>query len=130
MPGPAGNSKKPCASSPRPTRCRHRPPCTPRCDEIASRGEKALVFTQFRELTGPLEAALAAVFARGGLILHGGTAVKHRQALVNDFQRDDGPPFFVLSLKAGGTGLNLTAACHVIHFGRWRNPAVENQATE
>jgi superfamily II DNA or RNA helicase len=100
------------------------------CDEIASRGEKALVFTQFRELTDPLEAALAGIFGRGGLVLHGGTSVKQRQQLVNDFQRDDGPPFFVLSLKAGGTGLNLTAACHVIHFDRWWNPAVENQATD
>jgi SNF2-related domain/SNF2 Helicase protein/Helicase conserved C-terminal domain len=100
------------------------------CEEISSRGEKALVFTQFRELTDPLEAAMAKVFGRGGLILHGGTAIKQRQNLVNDFQRDDGPPFFVLSLKAGGTGLNLTAACHVIHFDRWWNPAVENQATD
>ena len=99
-------------------------------EEIASRGEKMLVFTQFRELTDPLEAALAEVFGRGGLILHGGTAVKQRQKFVDDFQRDDGPPFFVLSLKAGGTGLNLTAACHVIHFDRWWNPAVENQATD
>ena len=100
------------------------------CEEIASRGEKALVFTQFRELTDPLEATLATVFGRRGLILHGGTAVKQRQEMVNHFQRDGGPPFFVLSLKAGGTGLNLTAACHVIHFDRWWNPAVENQATD
>ena len=62
--------------------------------------------------------------------MHGDTAVKRRQALVDQFQRDDGPPFFVLSLKAGGTGLNLTAASHVIHFDRWWNPAVENQATD
>jgi len=100
------------------------------CEEIASRGEKALVFTQFRELTDPLEACLAAVFRRRGLILHGGTAVNQRQQMVQQFQRDDGPPFFVLSLKAGGTGLNLTAASHVIHFDRWWNPAVENQATD
>lgn len=100
------------------------------CDEITSRGEKALVFTQFRELTEPLAACLATVFARPGLILHGGTAVKERQHLVDTFQRDDGPPFFVLSLKAGGSGLNLTAASHVIHFDRWWNPAVENQATD
>ena len=70
------------------------------------------------------------VFGRAGLVLHGGTAVRRRQALVDQFQRDDGPPFFVLSLKAGGTGLNLTAASHVIHFDRWWNPAVENQATD
>jgi hypothetical protein len=100
------------------------------CEEIASRGEKALVFTQFRELTEPLESCLATVFRRRGLILHGGTAVNQRQQMVQQFQRDDGPPFFVLSLKAGGTGLNLTAASHVIHFDRWWNPAVENQATD
>jgi len=94
------------------------------------RGEKALVFTQFRELTDPLESCLAGVFGRRGLVLHGGTAVKERQNMVQQFQRDDGPPFFVLSLKAGGTGLNLTAATHVIHFDRWWNPAVENQATD
>jgi non-specific serine/threonine protein kinase len=100
------------------------------CEEIASRGEKVLVFTQFRELAEPLEAHLTTVFRRGGLILHGGTAVKARQGMVERFQRDDGPPFFVLSLKAGGTGLNLTAASHVVHFDRWWNPAVENQATD
>ncbi len=100
------------------------------CEEIASRGEKALIFTQFRELTEPLEACLSGVFGRGGLILHGGTSVKDRQKAVDHFQRDEGPPFFVLSLKAGGTGLNLTAASHVIHFDRWWNPAVENQATD
>lgn len=100
------------------------------CEEIASRGEKALVFTQFRELTEPLENHLARIFGRDGLVLHGGTAVKRRQEMVDRFQREDGPPFFVLSLKAGGTGLNLTAASHVIHFDRWWNPAVENQATD
>ena len=63
-------------------------------------------------------------------MLHGGTAVGKRRELVESFQREDGPPFFVLSLKAGGTGLNLTAASHVIHFDRWWNPAVENQATD
>jgi non-specific serine/threonine protein kinase len=56
--------------------------------------------------------------------------VKQRKKLVDQFQRDDGPPFFILSLKAGGTGLNLTAASHVVHFDRWWNPAVENQATD
>ncbi|MEO8496652.1 MAG: DEAD/DEAH box helicase, partial [Planctomycetota bacterium] len=100
------------------------------CEEIASRQEKVLVFTQFREMTDPLAGFLATVFDRGGLVLHGGTAVKQRQKLVDQFQRDDGPPFFILSLKAGGTGLNLTAASHVIHFDRWWNPAVENQATD
>ncbi len=100
------------------------------CEEIGSRGEKVLVFTQFRELADPLESHLARVFGRGGLVLHGGTAVKRRQEMVDRFQREDGPPFFVLSLKAGGTGLNLTAASHVVHFDRWWNPAVENQATD
>jgi SNF2 family DNA or RNA helicase len=100
------------------------------CDEIASRQEKVLVFTQFREMTEPLAGFLATVFGRAGLVLHGNTNVKHRQSIVDAFQRDDGPPFFVLSLKAGGTGLNLTAASHVIHFDRWWNPAVENQATD
>ena len=63
-------------------------------------------------------------------MLHGGTSVKKRKEFVDQFQREDGPPFFVLSLKAGGTGLNLTAASHVIHFDRWWNPAIENQATD
>ena len=100
------------------------------CDEIAARQEKVLVFTQFREMTRPLAEYLAGVFGREGLILHGGTPVKQRQKRVDSFQEDSGPPFFVLSLKAGGTGLNLTAASHVIHFDRWWNPAVENQATD
>lgn len=100
------------------------------CEEIASRGEKVLVFTQFREICDPLANFLAEVFGCSGLILHGGTKVADRRQLVSDFQRDDGPPFFILSLKAGGTGLNLTAASHVIHFDRWWNPAVENQATD
>jgi superfamily II DNA or RNA helicase len=99
-------------------------------DEIAARQEKALVFTQFRELTRPLADFLAAVFGRSGLVLSGETEVKRRMGLVEQFQREEGPPFFVLSLKAGGTGLNLTAARHVIHFDRWWNPAVESQATD
>ena len=99
-------------------------------EEIASRQEKLLVFTQFREMTEPIAAFLSDVFDREGLILHGGTAVKKRKSLIDMFQREDGPPFFVLSLKAGGTGLNLTAASHVLHFDRWWNPAVENQATD
>ena len=99
-------------------------------EEIAARQEKVLVFTQFREITDPLADYLAALFGRPGLVLHGGTAVESRQEFVDHFQREDGPPFFVLSLKAGGTGLNLTAASHVVHFDRWWNPAVENQATD
>jgi SNF2-related domain/SNF2 Helicase protein/Helicase conserved C-terminal domain len=99
-------------------------------EEIASRQEKVLVFTQFREIADPLAGFLATQFGRPGLVLHGGTGVKKRQEFVDRFQREDGPPFFVLSLKAGGTGLNLTAASHVIHFDRWWNPAIENQATD
>ncbi|MBI4368749.1 MAG: DEAD/DEAH box helicase, partial [Elusimicrobia bacterium] len=99
-------------------------------EEIASRQDKALIFTQFREITGPLAEFLAGVFGRPGAVLHGGVPVKKRKALVDAFQAEDGPPFFVLSLKAGGTGLNLTAASHVVHFDRWWNPAVENQATD
>jgi non-specific serine/threonine protein kinase len=100
------------------------------CEEITSRQEKALVFTQFREMADPLASFLTKIFGRAGLVLHGGTAVGRRKQFVDEFQRDDGPPFFVLSLKAGGTGLNLTSASHVIHFDRWWNPAVENQATD
>jgi non-specific serine/threonine protein kinase len=99
-------------------------------EEIALRQEKALVFTQFREITEPLAAFLAEVFGREGLVLHGGTPVSKRKDLIHAFEKEDGPPFFVLSLKAGGTGLNLTAASHVVHFDRWWNPAVENQATD
>ena len=98
--------------------------------EIASRQEKMLVFTQFREMTGPLQHFLTGIFQRQGLVLHGGTGVKERRGLVAQFQHEDGPPFFVLSLKAGGTGLTLTEAGHVVHFDRWWNPAVENQATD
>ncbi len=100
------------------------------CDEISARQEKALIFTQFREMTEPLAGFLKTAFGRPGLVLHGQVAVGKRKALVDDFQREQGPPFFVLSLKAGGVGLNLTAASHVIHFDRWWNPAVENQATD
>jgi non-specific serine/threonine protein kinase len=100
------------------------------CQELSERQEKPLVFTQFREMTGPLAEFLGTVFGRPGLVLHGGTPVGKRRELVDSFQREDGPPFFVLSIKAGGTGLNLTEASHVIHFDRWWNPAVENQATD
>ncbi|MBA3549238.1 MAG: DEAD/DEAH box helicase [Nannocystis sp.] len=98
--------------------------------EISTNQEKALIFTQFREITDPLAALLADAFDQPGLVLHGQTPVKRRGELVAAFQRPDGPPFMVLSLKAGGTGLNLTAASHVVHFDRWWNPAVENQATD
>lgn len=100
------------------------------CEELAERQERVLVFTQFREIIDPLAAHLASVFGRPGLTLHGGTQVGRRREIVEDFQREDGPPFFILSLKAGGSGLNLTAASHVVHFDRWWNPAVEDQATD
>lgn len=99
-------------------------------EEIAARQEKVLVFTQFQEMTGPLHDFLQDIYGHTGLVLHGATPVKARKALVDDFQSEQGAPFFVLSIKAGGTGLNLTAASHVIHFDRWWNPAVENQATD
>ena len=97
---------------------------------VAAKQEKMLVFTQFREMTGPLAAFLGQIFGRSGLVLHGETAVKSRKALVQRFQEDETEPFFVLSLKAGGSGLTLTAASHVVHVDRWWNPAVENQATD
>ncbi len=100
------------------------------CEEIASRQEKVLVFTQFREMTEPLAEFLSICFAQPGLVLHGGTPVAQRKQRVDLFQQEDGPPFFILSIKAGGIGLNLTQASHVIHFDRWWNPAVENQATD
>ena len=100
------------------------------CEELAERQERVLVFTQFREVIDPLAEHLATIFGQPGLVLHGATGVGERRGLVARFQSDDGPPFFILSLKAGGTGLNLTAASHVIHFDRWWNPAVENQATD
>ena len=99
-------------------------------ETIASRQEKMLVFTQFKEIIEPLGDLLAAAFGRAGLALHGETAVGKRKDLVKAFQEDERIPFFVLSLKAGGSGLNLTAASHVVHFDRWWNPAVENQATD
>jgi superfamily II DNA or RNA helicase len=97
---------------------------------IAAKQEKMLVFTQFREAAEPVAAFLGSVFGRAGLVLHGGTTVAKRRDLVRQFQEDELSPFFVLSLKAGGAGLNLTAAAHVVHFDRWWNPAVENQATD
>jgi len=97
---------------------------------IAAKQEKVLVFTQFREMTAPLAAFLGSIFGRAGLVLHGETEVKKRKDVVQRFQEEEAVPFFVLSLKAGGSGLNLTAASHVVHFDRWWNPAVENQATD
>ena len=98
--------------------------------EIADRQEKVLVFTQFRQMTEVLAQQLTRLFGRPGCVLHGDTPIAERRRLVEDFQREDGPSFFVLSVKAGGTGLTLTQASHVIHFDRWWNPAVEDQATD
>ncbi len=100
------------------------------CEIIAEKQEKLLIFTQFQEMTAPLNELLQGVFGKEGVVLHGGTKISKRAEMVESFQKDEGPPYFVLSLKAGGTGLNLTAASHVIHFDRWWNPAVENQATD
>ncbi|MGO9275347.1 MAG: DEAD/DEAH box helicase [Terriglobia bacterium] len=97
---------------------------------ISAKQEKVLVFTQFREVTGPLAAFLGSLFGRPGLVLHGEIEVRKRKELVRRFQEDETVGFFVLSLKAGGSGLNLTAASHVVHFDRWWNPAVESQATD
>ncbi len=100
------------------------------CETIGEKRERVLVFTQFKEMTEPLAAFLETVFGRPGRVLHGAVPVGKRRQLVDDFQGRAYVPFMVLSLKAGGTGLNLTAANHVIHFDRWWNPAVENQATD
>jgi SNF2 family DNA or RNA helicase len=101
-------------------------------DEVLAAGEKALLFTQYAEFGGMLRGYLSARFGREVLFLHGVVAKADRDAMVTRFQ-DPGPtspPLFVLSLKAGGTGLTLTAANHVIHVDRWWNPAVEDQATD
>ena len=100
------------------------------CETIREKRERVLIFTQFREITEPLAQLLADFWQRPGLVLHGGTPVKKRAQLVEQFCGRDYLPFMVLSIKAGGLGLNLTAANHVIHFDRWWNPAVENQATD
>ncbi len=100
------------------------------CETICEKRERVLIFTQFREMAEPLADYLETVFHQKGLVLHGGTAVKKRQELVEQFNGEDYIPFMVLSVKAGGVGLNLTSANHVIHFDRWWNPAVENQATD
>jgi SNF2 family DNA or RNA helicase len=100
-------------------------------DEVLAEGNQALVFTQFRRMGKMLTAMLRHELDREVLFLHGGTPQHTRQEMVDRFQKADGTaPIFVLSLKAGGVGLNLTAASHVFHFDRWWNPAVENQATD
>lgn len=100
------------------------------CETIYEKKEKVLIFTQFREMTEPLSDYLKQIFHKEGLVLHGGTPVKIRSQMVERFNSEVYIPYMVLSLKAGGVGLNLTAANHVIHFDRWWNPAVENQATD
>ena len=100
-------------------------------EEVVSVGDRALVFTQFAEMGGLLKSYLQARLGVATQFLHGGTPTAKRTEMVRRFQEDpDGPPIFVLSLKAGGVGLNLTRATHVFHFDRWWNPAVENQATD
>jgi non-specific serine/threonine protein kinase len=100
------------------------------CETIYEKREKVLIFTQFREMTEPISEYLEKIFHKKGLVLHGGTAVKNRTKMVELFNSEEYTPYMVLSLKAGGVGLNLTSANHVIHFDRWWNPAVENQATD
>lgn len=100
------------------------------CETIYEKRERVLVFTQFKEITEHLAQYLESIFHAKGYVLHGGTPVKERARIVEAFQGEKYVPFLVLSVKAGGTGLNLTKANHVIHFDRWWNPAVENQATD
>jgi SNF2 family DNA or RNA helicase len=100
-------------------------------EEAVAEGDKALVFTQFREMGDRLQEFLGERLGVEVLFLHGGTPQKARDEMVRRFQEDPhGARVFVLSVKAGGTGLNLTAANHVFHFDRWWNPAVEDQATD
>jgi SNF2 family DNA or RNA helicase len=98
--------------------------------EILAEGDKVLCFTQFTEFGEMLVPHLSARFDTEVLFLHGGTTRRRRDEMVTRFQSAAGPSVFLLSLKAGGTGLNLTAANHVVHLDRWWNPAVENQATD
>jgi SNF2 family DNA or RNA helicase len=100
-------------------------------EEIIQVDERALVFTQFVEMGKIVQQHVQEVYGRKVIFLHGGVPKKQRDDMVESFQEDeDGPHVFVLSLKAGGTGLNLTRANHVFHYDRWWNPAVENQATD
>ena len=100
------------------------------CETISEKRERVLIFTQYREITEYLSAYLEKIFGCKGFVLHGGTRVKRRTEMVEEFNGEEYIPYMILSVKAGGTGLNLTAANHVIHFDRWWNPAVENQATD
>ncbi|MDD4347350.1 MAG: C-terminal helicase domain-containing protein [Desulfitobacteriaceae bacterium] len=100
------------------------------CETIQEKRERVLVFTQFKEMTEPISEFLTGIFGKEGFVLHGETPVKRRNEMVTQFNGEHYIPYMVLSLKAGGVGLNLTGANHVIHFDRWWNPAVENQATD
>ena len=100
------------------------------CRTIHEKRERVLVFTQFKEIIDPLCRFLADIFDHQGLAIHGSVPVKKRKTVIGEFQAEPYVPFMVLSLKAGGVGLNLTRANHVIHFDRWWNPAVEAQATD
>ncbi len=100
------------------------------CETIYEKRERVLVFTQYREITDVLADFLEKIFHRKGRIIHGGITSAKRGKIVEEFQSEEYIPFLILSVKAGGTGLNLTKANHVIHFDRWWNPAVENQATD
>ena len=100
------------------------------CETIYEKRERVIVFTQFKEITSYLAEFLSGIFGVKGNVLHGGTPVAKRGKIVEEFQGERYVPFLVVSVKAGGTGLNLTKANHVIHFDRWWNPAVENQATD
>ena len=100
------------------------------CESIYEKREKVIIFTQFKEMTDPLSEFLESIFSRKGFVLHGSTPVEKRTKMVEEFNSEHYIPYMVLSLKAGGVGLNLTSANHVIHFDRWWNPAVENQATD
>ncbi len=99
-------------------------------EESLAEGDRALVFTQFAVMGGIPERHLQETFGRETLFLHGAVPKTQRDRMVESFQGEGGPPVFVLSLNAGGTGLNLTAANRVFHFDRWWNPAVEDQATD
>jgi len=99
-------------------------------DSIVSSGEKVLIFTQFREMGELLQHFIAERYKESPMFYHGGCSLKQRTQMVKDFQENPADKIFILSLKAAGTGLNLTAASHVIHYDLWWNPAVEAQATD
>jgi SNF2 family DNA or RNA helicase len=100
-------------------------------EEVVAEGDRALVFTQFAEWGKLLKPHLEQHLGREILFLYGGIKQQQREEMIDRFQHDpQGPPIMILSLKAGGTGLNLTRATHVFHYDRWWNPAVENQATD